>query len=208
MTKGKIYKNEWNSTNTLFAYWIGTQDIVDIDRKKYKHKLNETIDSIVDTFFKTIDDIYKNGARNFLFFNVPALDELPNFNRTNRNEIKKDCTRFNHRLNKKSVEFFGYHNDTNVILYNIKDELRYIMKNYKEFNFINNNETYEDLRSKDPDIETDDLIWLHDFHSTSKTNEILARNIDLLLTNYGVQSFCIKFLSIFINIAFIILLLI
>lgn len=74
-----------------------------------------------------------------------------------------------------------YHNDTNIIIYNIEVEFKYIINNYKKFNFVNNNDSYTSLISKNLDIKINYLIWLDDLDSTSKTNEIFAKNINFLI---------------------------
>ncbi|ORX83521.1 hypothetical protein BCR32DRAFT_195933, partial [Anaeromyces robustus] len=165
----------WNSNDTLFAYWIGTNDMLIIDHTKYKKRINETIDSIVDTLFETLEGVYESGGRNFLFLNLQALDEMPNFNDTDKNDIKKSYLRFNDRLYKNSLNFYGLHNDTNVIIYNIKDEFQYIINNYQKYNFLIHNDTYNSLKSQYPDIE--DYIWTDNLHATSKANKIFAKDI-------------------------------
>lgn len=191
MSKGKKYEKEWNSNNTLFAYWIGTNDIFIIDQDKYRYKLNRTIDSMVNTLFDTLEGTYDTGARNFLFINLQALEDLPRVNETDKNDMKSNTVRFNNCLYKESLDFYGRHNDTNVIIYNMKDEFLYITNNYEEYDFTINNDTYNSHKDKNPDME--DYIWLDDIHGTPKTNEILAKNINLLLTENENSAFQLYF---------------
>ncbi|KAG9125599.1 hypothetical protein FRC07_006918, partial [Ceratobasidium sp. 392] len=69
----------WTSANSLFAIWIGINDIGNswwwgnVTQADF-HK------TLLDRYFTQVDALYKKGARSFLFVNVPPLERTPLFN--------------------------------------------------------------------------------------------------------------------------------
>ncbi|EIW54084.1 uncharacterized protein TRAVEDRAFT_39742 [Trametes versicolor FP-101664 SS1] len=65
----------WTSANSLFSVWIGINDIgnsyyLSGDRDAFS-------DSLLDSYFGQVEELYNVGARNFLFINVPPVDRSP-----------------------------------------------------------------------------------------------------------------------------------
>jgi len=182
-----LYDKKWNSNNTLFSYWLGTNDILFIDRKKYMNVMNETFDVIVDNLFNTMEETYSLGGRNFLFINVPALDETPLTDEKDKFEVESNVIHFNERINTNALNFYKRHNDINVFVYNMRDEVKYIMENYSKFGFISNTtfyyEDYEDYEDEKENDDDNKYIWLDGIHFTDSMNQLFANNIELFLKN-------------------------
>ncbi|KAI0363990.1 hypothetical protein BV20DRAFT_974951 [Pilatotrama ljubarskyi] len=65
----------WTSENALFSVWIGINDIGNSyylggDRDAFS-------DTLLDSYFGQVQELYNVGARNFLFINVPPVDRSP-----------------------------------------------------------------------------------------------------------------------------------
>jgi len=197
MSKGKEYENKWNSIDTLFIYWFGTNDITYIDREKYKNLLNETYNIIVDSLFNTLDGTYGIGGRNFMFFNELPLDRFPNENLYNKNVIKENVEVFNERINEKAAKFSQRYDDVNVFVYNVNEELNYIIQNYKNLEFKYNNLTL--VENEDEDHHVDHYIWVDDLHLSKKVHKVIADDIHKLLIINEASSLFVNMVLILIN---------
>ena len=65
--------SRWSSDNTLFAIWIGINDVGNSFACRDK-SLNPAIFAV---YSNLVDQLYVSGARNFLFLNVPPLERTP-----------------------------------------------------------------------------------------------------------------------------------
>eukprot|EP00833_Pecoramyces_ruminatium_P001778 jgi/Orpsp1_1/1175810/evm.model.c7180000055296.1 len=74
MIKGKRFYNRWNSSDSLFTIWIGNVDIKNIT--KYKN-IKIYSNNILNDMFKTIEKLYKLGARNILLMNIFPYEKTP-----------------------------------------------------------------------------------------------------------------------------------
>nr|POF22290.1 acetylesterase [Quercus suber] len=63
----------WNTETTLFAVWIGINDVHDSEPYNY-----QTLDVIFNMYRGLVEKLYTSGARNLLFVNVPPLERAPN----------------------------------------------------------------------------------------------------------------------------------
>lgn len=63
----------WSDTNSLFAFFIGINDV------ENSYRLNESqIDAFVfEEYKRLVDQVYRSGARNFMFLMVPTIERAP-----------------------------------------------------------------------------------------------------------------------------------
>jgi len=205
MSAGKKFESKWNSNDTLFIYWFGTNDIIYIDHEMYKNSLSETYDVIVNSLFHTLDKTYSIGARNFMFINELALDKFPKNETFNNQDIKMGTKKFNEGIETNASDFYKNHKDANVFVYNVNEEFNYILQFYEKFNFTSFNTTYNDNKHENDHINQ--YIWVDDVHLTSKVHEIISDDIYKLLTvkvNGSVPAIFINMSLILIN-AFILI---
>jgi phospholipase/lecithinase/hemolysin len=66
-------KATWTSENTLFASFIGINDI----NTSYKLRNSTFNEETVSSYTRIVEQLYQAGARNFLFLNVPAIHRAP-----------------------------------------------------------------------------------------------------------------------------------
>jgi len=205
-----IYECNWNSNNSLFIIWFGTNDILYMDRTKYKNNSNEIIESVINLLFNTLDELYELGGRNFVFFNIHSLYKLPSnhepYNHIDGNELKNNCITFNDCIQDNALKFHNKFNDTNVFVYNVKEEIEYIQNNYKLFNFANADKNYKEEYNKDDTTDINNYIMADNLHFTYKTHEIIAKDINSLLSsNSSSLTSSLSSNSLFINIAIILM---
>ncbi|ORX75619.1 hypothetical protein BCR32DRAFT_296800 [Anaeromyces robustus] len=196
----EIYKCNWNSNNSLFAFWFGTNDILYMDRVKFKNFSNEMIKSVTNLYFNTLNELYELGARNFIFFNLHSLNKLPlkpEDYSVDSKTLQENCETLNSIIESNALKFHNNYKDTNVFVYNIKEEIDFIQNNYKQFNFISSNKSFYEEYLKDNNTDINNYIMTDDLHFTYKTHEIIAKDINTLLLSGSS--------SLFINIGLILM---
>jgi len=186
MSTGRRYANNWNGNNTIFAFWLGTNDISNLNHTVYPQTaINQTLDAMGDIFFTTIKGFYNTGARNFLIFNVQSIDETPGVYAlpgvifgvpTN---FDADVHHFNEYIQKLSKDFTTKYPDTNIIIYNIMEEIRYIQEHYDDYEFVSSNDFWAGKNLTEADRPK--FLWLDGLHTTFKTNSIFAEDINKYL---------------------------
>jgi len=187
MAYGQKYYNQWNGNDTLIIIHIGSNDIHHLNFEcskkilnfcvKNKKSINENINDIVDIIFNIIKNIYEIGGKNFMLMNIPPFELSPQNRDKKKNFYINEIQYFNTLLIKKANKLFNKYNDINIIIYNTNEEYRYIIKEYKKFNFKTINEMYKDNENH----PSDDYFWNDYTHITDKGNKILAYDINDLL---------------------------
>ena len=67
---------EWHSSNSLFAFWIGINDVGN-SYWKGASATKTLYDSIFDVYRASVKALVDAGARNLVFLNVPPVDRSP-----------------------------------------------------------------------------------------------------------------------------------
>lgn len=212
-----IYANhpeffEWKAETTLFAIWIGINDVHDSDL------YNSTIlDVIFDKYRSLVEELFTSGARNFLFFNVPPLELAPNVVRAGPEEQRIHKTNvevWNQNLTRLATELREEHTNTTAFVFDahkffdevIEDPCSHpetcAYKNttwycdYCQYPSRPITPTRTDQRSVDifgtPDWYTkfpecpytvDQYFWLNDLHPTFRVHNMTARQVVKQLTS-------------------------
>jgi phospholipase/lecithinase/hemolysin len=63
----------WTSNNTLFAFWIGINDV----GNTYWESNRTRVNSMFLEYASLVEQVYEAGARNFIFLGVPPLQRTP-----------------------------------------------------------------------------------------------------------------------------------
>ncbi len=176
MTEGKKFSKNWNSNSSLFAFWFGSNDIRNINRKT--SNVTTILENIENSLFNSIETIYQNGARNFLFLNVPPIDMYPLNLNGKRNYFKDDVAHFNKAFDDFAKNFYERHKDANVILYNIESEYRHIIDNCSDFNFLDCRNNWL-LYKKTQKLES--FLWRDTSHLSYNGNKVIAEDMNDLL---------------------------
>ncbi len=64
----------WSANNSMFISFFGINDIALF---KSEPNASDYITRVVKSYQNSTEQLYENGARNFLFINVPAVDRSP-----------------------------------------------------------------------------------------------------------------------------------
>jgi len=176
MSIGKRFNKNWNSTSTLFAVWIGANDV-----KRIKEKY-ERLTKLQKVYFKILENLYNAGARNFLLINILPLEKAAAYyyhpDQLNI-YLKKNVFNFNKYLIENSKKFFSKFSDINLFYYDINKKLTNIIDNCNKYMFKNCISAW--IENKNLNME--EFLWADMTHISDKANEILAKSIDELL-NY------------------------
>jgi phospholipase/lecithinase/hemolysin len=73
MTPIESRRVQWNADSTLFTFFIGINDILNT----YGMNNATLVPLIFAQYRALVDDVYNSGARNFLFLDVPPLQNSP-----------------------------------------------------------------------------------------------------------------------------------
>jgi len=189
MSYGKKLYDKWNGNNTLFGIRMGSNDIWDLHNYcnitlnindycvKNNNKIYENMDDIITIIYDKIEKMYEIGGKNFMVMNLPPFDLSPKNLNKKFEFLMNEIAYFNSLLSEKAKYIFNKYKDINIIIYNINEEYRYIMKEYKSFNFTSGSEMYIQNKNNNPDK----YFWNDYTHLTEKGNEILAEDINDLL---------------------------
>ncbi|KAF2273783.1 carbohydrate esterase family 16 protein [Westerdykella ornata] len=64
----------WNAENSLFAIWMGVNDV---GNSFWLENVTELHGKIMQDYFEEVEVLYQAGARNFAFLNVPPINKSP-----------------------------------------------------------------------------------------------------------------------------------
>lgn len=177
MSNGRKFYSNWNSDNTIFGIYIGSVDVHLAQFMKKDITVFQIIDRVVDAIINIAKKLYDTGAKNFIFMNVSPLENAPANTSGKHDYYKVNIPYFNEILNKQLEIFFNTYNNTNLIIYNLHNEYKYILNNYKKFEFISEKDGWFNNK----DIDQNKYFWRDNTHITNKANEIIARDINDLL---------------------------
>jgi len=157
---------------------MGSNDINDVNYLNNSNKTpTENLNDIINVIFNTTENMYKVGARNFLFINISPFDLSPS-NAGNKRPFYKDQVQlFNQALEEHSKTLFNKYDDINIIVYDNNSQYKYVMANYSHFQFKEGSWNFHKKENMD------NFFWRDFTHITNKGNRILAEDIDLLLNS-------------------------
>jgi len=183
MSPGKNYSEEWNSNNTLFAMYMGSNDVFDVKKVNNTKTMFENLNDVLDVIYITLENIYEVGGRNFLILNVAPFYYAPINAQGNKYEyVFKSVPYFNYFLRVKANKLFKNHDDVNVIFYDLHAEYLHIMDQYANYGFKFKDKAWKIDNKKYKKKNQVDLFFWRDFtHISNKANKILAEDIHALL---------------------------
>ncbi|ORY29708.1 hypothetical protein LY90DRAFT_512806 [Neocallimastix californiae] len=175
MSNNKIFYHKWNSNNSLFAFFIGHNDIKLIRR----NNIEIDISSIINGLFNIINNLYDVGARNILILELLPVYIGPIKDTCYKNLKKEDILMFNNYIKINAKKFFNEHYNTNIIIYNTLERVENIIDNCNMFGFKNCTHAYRMVwRNRTENIR--DYFW-NNSHLSEKGNKILTNDIDNIL---------------------------
>ncbi|KAL1960604.1 hypothetical protein VTO42DRAFT_7183 [Malbranchea cinnamomea] len=189
---GKPESAPWAEDNTLFAIFIGINDV----GNTYWTEYNSLYDQIFTVYDNLISQIYQSGGRNFLFLNVPPVDRSPlTIEQNEQAQVLENAAiqNFNSRiatLATKVQTLYG----TRVFLLDTHAIFTAVLDNpasYAETAVYKNLTKYCDAyQNGTPDwytftpecgIPVNEYFWLNSLHPTFPVHNATAREVAALL---------------------------
>ncbi|KAI4845835.1 hypothetical protein E4T44_05406 [Aureobasidium sp. EXF-8845] len=183
----------WTSDDTLFTIFIGINDI----GNSYASQNATLLPTIFTEFSGLVDQLYTSGARNFLFLNVPPVDQSPLTKSAGSSAQAleaNDIADWNNRVNSLSKSLTKKHNDATSFVFNTHKVFSRVIehpcaypqtcpyKNTTEFCTAYQNGTPTPI-SFDPEcgVPVDEYLWLNSLHPTFRMHEAIAAQIVKLI---------------------------
>ncbi|KAJ3513329.1 hypothetical protein NLJ89_g3009 [Agrocybe chaxingu] len=139
----------WTGSNSLHATWIGINDI------KYPAQA-------ISQLFQLQENLYTNGARNFLLVNVPPFHRAP-FSNNNQNTLNQINT-WNTALTTAANSFQGRHADVSVFVYDSFSLYTKLLNNPSQYGFT--------------DITTSGgSFWYDVIHPRARVHDYMAQDL-------------------------------
>ncbi|KAF2733422.1 hypothetical protein EJ04DRAFT_495218 [Polyplosphaeria fusca] len=179
----------WTSKNSLFAFWIGINDV----GNSWWLKNSTLIDAIFAEYSSLLDQLYLTGARNYLFLTVPPVNLAPltlqngNYSIENEGLAIED---WNGRVKKMSEEFGARHNESTTFVHDTWSVFSKALKDPKAFSqtseiknttswckaYENGTPTWYTL-DESCKYPVNEWFWLNNLHPTFPINNATAASI-------------------------------
>jgi len=186
---------QWSSNNTLFAIWIGINDVgnswswTNVTQSGFHH-------TIMDRYFAQVEKMYQGGARSFLFLSVPPIDRSPLFIEQGRNATRltvASLADYNGQLAQRIANFKRTHHDLQqVTLFDTGKIFNTLLDNAGALGFVNatgfadpyQNGTPEKTTQTPPFAPVSSYFWLNSLHPLYTVHYSLAHAISTILSGF------------------------
>lgn len=185
----------WDSTNSLFAVWIGINDIgnseswTNITRVKF-------YGTLMDRLFSQVEDLHSKGARSFLFLTVPPVNRAPLYIQQGPKAAAKmgtNVAEYNRQLTQSIRTFKSKHPDLDTVtVVDTQPIFNVLLDDWQTFGFVNVTgycEAYENgTTTTTYQVEgcapVSNYFWLNALHPLFTVHNILAKAISTALSGY------------------------
>ncbi|RPD66542.1 hypothetical protein L226DRAFT_530635 [Lentinus tigrinus ALCF2SS1-7] len=185
---------EWNSSNSLFAFWIGINDVgnsfawTNVTSQADFHKV------LMKRLFSQVEILYEDGARSFLFLTVPPTNRAPLIIEQGSESvalITSALAGYNAQLAANVRSFQAKHKDLGqVTVFDTRPIFNTLLDNAKTFGFVNStgfceayqNGTPEQTTQIAPCAPVSSYFWLNSLHPLFTVHNILAHAISTALS--------------------------
>ncbi|KAH9484465.1 Acetylesterase [Psilocybe cubensis] len=184
---------QWASNNSLFAIWIGINDVgnsfawTNVSQSQFHTVLMNRLTT-------QLDQLYADGARSFLFLTVPPTDRAPLILQqgpTAVNAIKPALADYNQQLRTTAQKFQAKHKDINTaIVFDTQPVFNTLLDNAKTFGYVNStgfceayqNGTPSQTTQTPPCAPVSNYFWLNSLHPLFTVHNSLALAISTTLS--------------------------
>ncbi|KAL9072669.1 MAG: hypothetical protein Q9157_005003 [Trypethelium eluteriae] len=185
--------SKWNPNTTLFAIWIGINDVGNSFANK-----NPTLNpEIFKVYSKLVDKLYVSGARKFLFLNVPPLELTPRTVAQGPDAQateKADIADFNYRLDKLTQNLTSTYSDAHAMQFDAYKLFSKIQENptavaetmgYKNVtdwcrHYENGTPKWDTFHPR-CGVAVNEYLWLNNLHPTYPIHNATAHSIAVQL---------------------------
>lgn len=172
---GKQYYPGWKSSNSLFSFWIGINDInISYTRNGSYTEFDKVL---LNRYFELVQSIYNVGARDFLFLTIPPVERTPFMlttpvaNRTLEHEVIAD---YNQQLLRKVSSFAASHRDVTVKVYDTRPIFNAVLDHPSNYGIV-------DAVSYG---NGSDVAWCNGYHPSSAFHFQIAKEVAKLIKKY------------------------
>jgi len=186
---------QWDSANSLFAIWIGINDVgtsvgwTNVTQFQFYGIL-------MDRLFSQVDELYNMGARNFLFLTVPPVDRAPIFLEQGPRaaaQMGTDIANYNTQLTQSVRNFQANYTDLgSVMVFDTQPIFNTLLDEWRTFGFVNvtgycaayENGTPTHTYQVEGCAPVSSYFWLNSLHPLFTVHNILAKAISTALADY------------------------
>jgi phospholipase/lecithinase/hemolysin len=183
---------EWNSSNTLFAIWIGINDCG--DSFDWTNTTQPAFNKVLMNRLTTqLDELYSFGARSFLFLTVPPVNRAPLFlveGQAVTSLLAADIANYNSQLATTAKGFEASHQGVETTIFDTQPVFNTLLDNADTFGFNNHTGFCEAYQNGTPEISTQiapcapvsTYFWLNTLHPLFTVHDILAHAITTVIS--------------------------
>ncbi|KAF8121981.1 carbohydrate esterase family 16 protein [Boletus edulis] len=186
---------QWDGTNSLFAIWIGINDVGNSVGWTNITQF-EFYGTLMDRLFSQVHDLYNAGARNFLFLTVPPTNRAPLFLEQGPQtaaQMGTDIANYNTQLAQSVRSFQANHTDLgSVTVFDTQPIFNTLLDEWQTFGFVNvtgycaayENGTPTRTYQVEGCAPVSSYFWLNTLHPLFTVHNVLAKAISTALANY------------------------
>ncbi|THH20628.1 hypothetical protein EW146_g759 [Bondarzewia mesenterica] len=165
----------WKSDNSLFAFWIGINDVGNsVSWTNVSQSAFHT--TLMKRLFGQVEELYHSGARSFLFLTVPPTNRAPIFivqGSSMTARVASSIADYNSQLRSFAKAFQQEHKDLDqVVVFDTQSIFNTLLDNAKTFGFVNASGYCDTYQNGTPSIATQvgpcapvaDYFWLNTLH--------------------------------------------
>jgi len=156
----------WKSDNTLFVTWIGINDCAFLGS-------NEAIKQAQKKLFNLQQELYDEGARNFLFIDVPPMETSPAFPKDAGELAGQNYKRWNEILRENVEAFSSANEDVTTMILSSWYFFKRVFATPSEYGFEEG-----DIRKRYGPV------WADHIHPTSRMHELFAARVNEFLSGH------------------------
>ncbi|KAI0362560.1 hypothetical protein OH77DRAFT_63683 [Trametes cingulata] len=184
----------WNSSNSLFAFWIGINDVgnsfswTNVTSQSDFHRV------LMNRLFSQVEILYQDGARSFLFLTVPPTNRAPLLIEQGPQAVAKITSAladYNQQLTARVPAFEATHRGLDqVTVFDTRPIFNMLLDNAQTFGFVNSTGFCEAYQNGTPEATTQvagcapvsSYFWLNSLHPLFTVHNILAHAISTTLS--------------------------
>ncbi|KAF8163693.1 SGNH hydrolase-type esterase domain-containing protein [Crassisporium funariophilum] len=185
---------QWASDNTLFAFWIGINDVGNsFGWTNITGHEAQFYTVLMNRLTTQLDALFNNGARNFLFLTVPPTDRAPLFLQQGPAvvaRLRPLIANYNQQLRTTAQKFQASHRGVQTAVFDSQPVFNTLLDNAKALGFSNTTGFCAAYQNGTPQISTQTLpcepvssyFWLNSLHPLFTVHDTLARAISTMLS--------------------------
>ncbi|KAF2114953.1 carbohydrate esterase family 16 protein [Lophiotrema nucula] len=158
----------WTASNSLFAVWIGVNDVGNSYSNANEIAL---LDKIFDSLFSQMEILFKAGARNFAFLNVPPINRSPMMLKQSKEAQDIEAgviQQYNTLLSNRTTAFVASHDGAKAVVVDTQKPFNTALDNPKQYGAT-------DATCYNSNGKT--CLWFNDYHPGMAIHKLVANAV-------------------------------